>query len=387
VAQLAMLPPQFTPSSQRMMMASMPMSHKVAWSARQTNQMHQQPLGNGHSTPRNSLVVPYGTLPSQRGPHAPSKIQRKGCNGPRLTIVYWEPLLLGTSAPSRCHHCGGVAQSFRQRWDNLHATLRSCGKEGRTFREDVDSFVALSSFGVLEYNFDALHHYMQAENKKALTEEVVLGCAAASDPSGQAGGSALECSVVGRRLFGPAASWDWWLCRLVSHLCSRASDAGGSCVGLLLDTEGQLPEALGEPTGGKGGSEAWMSSRSHSRSRGGPQRREIAEVLLILGGPKGIDVATSEIMHSVLQRGCSQVRCLQLPGGALHSNVALAGFFLLVDWDRRFWRRLYRVRRQLKTKSGSQKKKSGSRKKKSGSRRCRRKSRSTSESSKSSSSS
>lgn len=84
--------------------------------------------------------------------------------------------------------------------DNMQATLRACGKEGRVFRPEVESFVAFGDRGILEYDLEALHTYMHTENKRALTEAVVVGCALPPDGRGPSP-SSLELACVRRVVF------------------------------------------------------------------------------------------------------------------------------------------------------------------------------------------
>lgn len=254
---------------------------------------------------------------------------RAGCGRPRITIVYWEPALLSSGGPSRCYHCDGVRDSWRHRLDNLQATVRACGKEGRGFRPDVETFAAVSAQGALVYDLEALYLYMQKENKRAPTEAVILGCALAA--GGESPASAQFGQVVRKSMFAGGVDPIVWLRTLARELRARADDAGGLLAGLVLDPKGGLPPALGVPNDGKRN-----DSTGEMHNSGG-----ISEVILVIGGPKGVDHDTSRSFRDVLRQECADTCLLRLPGGELHANVALAGLFLLIDWDIRFWARMF----------------------------------------------
>jgi len=124
----------------------------------------------------------------------------------------------------------------------------------------------------------------------------------------------------------------------IRALSDRAKQDGGLVSGLMLDAQGDDPPALGP---------LHRACRYPSRSRGRTSRNgrngSISEVVLLLGGPKGIDRQMSHDFTRVLQRECFRVNSLRLPGGDLHSNVALAGLFLLMDWDPQFWNRVFKI--------------------------------------------
>jgi len=254
---------------------------------------------------------------------------RAGRGWPRITIVYWEPALLSSGGPSRCYHCDGVRDSWRHRLDNLQATVRACGKEGRGFRPDVEKFAAVSAQGALVYDLEALYLYMQKENKRAPTEAVILGCALSA--GGESPASAPFGHIVRKSMFADGVNPVVWLRTLARELRARADDAGGLLVGLVLDPKGGLPPALGEPNDGKRN-----DSTGEMHNSGG-----ISEVILVIGGPKGVDPDTSRSFRDVLRQECADTCLLRLPGGELHANVALAGLFLLMDWDIRFWARMF----------------------------------------------
>ncbi|CAK0839108.1 unnamed protein product [Prorocentrum cordatum] len=93
----------------------------------------------------------------------PRRQPRRGgaTSGPRIHFVYWEggdpsAVRFAGGGPSLCRQCRGVSRPWRYRTDNLQACIRSCGKEGAIFRQEVAAFVCLSPCMAGWYN---LQHF------------------------------------------------------------------------------------------------------------------------------------------------------------------------------------------------------------------------------------
>ncbi|CAK0861155.1 unnamed protein product [Prorocentrum cordatum] len=235
-------------------------------------------------------------------------------------VLYWEggdPVsvsLKSHGAPSLCKQCDGVRRPWRFRLDNLFASIRSCGKEGGVFRKELVDFTCLSPCSAIRYDLRSFHHWLIDENTKALTEQNVLGTAIKVDRGLL---DSRDCGVHTEDLRD--GQWSQWLASHAAAMQQSAADRGGRCVALLLDQAGV--ELLTLDTGGA------------------PAQRKrpcapIAKVLLVLGGPSGIQPAVYQGMAEVLRRAQLEVLEIRLPGGLQHSNVVLAD--LLMGHDRGF---------------------------------------------------
>lgn len=251
---------------------------------------------------------------------------------PRFHVVYWEGGTPGgvcleshdrlqperTSAASRppapviCRSCGEVTHSYRNRLDNLHACIRSCGKEGNIFRGELVDFVCLSPCSVIRYALPAFSDYLTKCNMKALTENVVLGTAIKVQ---QGVLSAEECGVDTLTL-GGVPELQGWLRHHLGGVRRAAEAAGGRAAAVLYDPSGEELLNL-DPGAPEPGSNGW---------RGG--HKPITDVLVLLGGPSGIAPSDLEVIDAELALALHHVLRVKLPGGLHHSNVVLADLFM-----------------------------------------------------------
>jgi len=245
---------------------------------------------------------------------------------PRLHILYWEAgqdnsvVLDGSptgGGPTLCKTCRGVSKPWRFRLDNLQACVRSCGKEGALFRNEIQDFVCLSPRLAVRYLLTDFTTWLTDRGSKALTEEMVLGT-----PINVCSGrlSAEECGVSTKTLGGAEEQpWHGWFEDYVCELRAAADEDKGRLVAICLDRDGAELLALdvGPPV------EPPQSGV-----------KPVTQVLILLGGPSGITPLDQRKMETILHKKVHNLVQVKLPGGLQHSNVALTD--LLMAHERRW---------------------------------------------------
>eukprot|EP00931_Biecheleriopsis_adriatica_P047266 TRINITY_DN27222_c0_g1_i1.p1 TRINITY_DN27222_c0_g1~~TRINITY_DN27222_c0_g1_i1.p1 ORF type:complete len:920 (+),score=202.79 TRINITY_DN27222_c0_g1_i1:27-2786(+) len=226
--------------------------------------------------------------------------------------------------PGRCISCRNMANTFRQRLDNMQSSLRMCVEPGGLkFRKEIVNFICLSPRMSIMYELDKFHRYLVACGTRHLTEETVLGTALSVDRG------EVEAEACGVEI----SSWpdapsgevphEAWLKAKVKEIRASAAARGGASAGLMLDKNGFEVGAFGVDV-------AMFACRP---------AQPIREVVILLGGPKGIE---DDVLPGILgifgdggedgfHLGTLKVK---LPGGLQHSYVALGD--LLSFHDRGF---------------------------------------------------
>ncbi|CAJ1378874.1 unnamed protein product [Effrenium voratum] len=244
----------------------------------------------------------------------------------RYHILYWEgenqhgiyleqrdiiKETTGKDGAGRCFVCGHAADTWRNRLDNMSATLRMVdGPSGTRFRQDVVAFHCLSPKLGISYDLRQFERFLLAVDQRSLTENHILGTALA----------------VSRREIPPASCgvtvspwrtqpWERWMEEKAKELSKQAEERGGVSVGLLLDKDGFEVRPFG--TG--------LSMFTQQ------PEKPIREILVVLGGPRGIEdnvLTALETAGSFLHLGLMKVK---LPGGLQHSCVALGDLLAFHD--------------------------------------------------------
>jgi len=210
-----------------------------------------------------------------------------------------------------CRVCQSVARTWRFRLDNMQACLRSCGKEGGLFRDELMDFVCLSPRLAITYKLPEFHAWLAQHRLKALTEQVVIGTPMRVR---QCNLLPEDCGVHTVSLETEPGPNDWmtWLTDYVWGLRGSAECSGGRLVTLALDRQGEellvLDAAPGEVLP--------------------PGELPIAGVLILLGGPTGIAPDVLDTMERELELATHVFLRLRLPGGLQHSNVALTDLLM-----------------------------------------------------------
>lgn len=198
--------------------------------------------------------------------------------------------------------------------DNLQACIRSCGKEGCGFREEVAEFVCLSPNMAIVYDFPRFYKYLCESKSRALTERVVLGTAMTV----HRGELSAEFSGVSTKSLGQpgTAAWDEWLTGHLRRIRESAHASGGRTAALVLDRDGV--ELLCLETGQSGIAHA-MKQASEA---------PIQHVVVVLGGPSGMTPEVQARIEELLLAELDHTVRIRLPGGLQHSNVVLADMFM-----------------------------------------------------------
>ncbi|EOD35481.1 hypothetical protein EMIHUDRAFT_201601 [Emiliania huxleyi CCMP1516] len=179
--------------------------------------------------------------------------------------------------PALCAACGGVADAWRGRLDNMQTALRMCCSEGALFRPSVAQFALVSPRAVIRYSLAEFGGWLSERGTKRATEAVVIG-AALRAASGEL----------------PAASG-------VSHAPLEHTTAAGALAASL-------------------------------RGCG------VSDLLLCVGGPSGVPRRWQERLAAALggERGepAPPLLGVSLRGGVQHSAPALAELLLLHERGR-----------------------------------------------------
>ena len=150
------------------------------------------------------------------------------------------------------------------------------------------------------------NHYLWAVDKKTLTEDHIIGTAIAvhrREIVSEACGVQVWCT----------SSWHWeqWLLEKLQELRRLAEERGGVSVGLLLDKDGLEVTSFGT-------SLAMFSE----------PEQPIKEILVVLGGPRGIDAEVLQVLEKGgLHEGLMKVK---LPGW-LSGSWLLKPALLMLD--------------------------------------------------------
>jgi len=233
-----------------------------------------------------------------------------------------------TDGPTICSCCEGVVDPWRFRVENSQSSVRMClDASGERFRADVQDFVCLSPRTCLEYRLRQFHCYIaQQGHNGSLGEEAVLG-ATIRTYRGEvreelSGISVTDFGWVSKDPDGNARHMQW-VREYVRGIRKAADGRGGVSIGLMLDVDGSEMGSFGIPG-------AMFGDRT---------RKPILEVVILLGGPMGIEESVLPHILEVFNdrgdggfhEGTAKVR---LPGGKHHSYVALGE--LLSFHDRGF---------------------------------------------------
>jgi len=255
--------------------------------------------------------------------------QEKRLSTVRYHILYWESADFAgiqfsnngrRDGPARCHACASIVDAWRWRMDNMQGSLRVCAHPGTsTFRPEIVDFSCLSPGMCIEYNLRVFERYNNAVGSQILTEETVIG--AAMDAHSH--GVASETSGVTVRDFGTFHGTNnavhvGWLQDYVGAIRRSAEDVGGSAALLMLDKHGIDVGSFG------------VSTPMFAHAPANP----IREVVVLLGGPKGIEDAPLATILQVCNDAIHLTLRVRLPGGRQHSYVALGD--LLGYHDRGF---------------------------------------------------
>eukprot|EP00930_Biecheleria_cincta_P082433 TRINITY_DN72168_c0_g1_i1.p1 TRINITY_DN72168_c0_g1~~TRINITY_DN72168_c0_g1_i1.p1 ORF type:complete len:690 (+),score=93.81 TRINITY_DN72168_c0_g1_i1:95-2164(+) len=226
------------------------------------------------------------------------------------------------AGPSRCFSCCSVVDSWKSRLDNMQSSLRMClDPSGLRFRKDIANFICLSPRMSLVYRLGRFHRYLTASDKLSLTEDNVLGTALSVD-RGELKSEACGVEITKWRKDEWGAH-ETWLKERIRRIRQAADDRGGASAGLMLDKNGFEV--------GASGAEVAMFARK-------PQL-PIREVVILLGGPKGID--ENYVLPNILKifnndngddEGLHEATLkVKLPGGLQHSYVALGDLLSFHD--------------------------------------------------------
>ena len=212
--------------------------------------------------------------------------------------------------PTLCSGCGGVADVWRGRLDNMQCALRMCCAEGAIFRPFVKEFALVSPRVALRYELARFGEWMAREGTKRATEAVVVGAAlraAAAELSSESGvtHAALDCTEAG----AGEAMWRWvqaWVAAV------RAGSGGRRVVSLLLDAG--APPLVSSTAAG--------ALAAHVNSSATPVR----DVIILVGGPSGVPRSWRDRLTQAVGRPLLKV---SLRGGVQHSAPALAELLML----------------------------------------------------------
>ena len=115
-------------------------------------------------------------------------------------------------------------------------------------------------------------------------------------------------------------AWHQWLRDYLGGITKSAAECGGVSAAVMLDLEGILVNSFGT-----------ACSFFPVEARNG-STRPITELVILLGGPNGIENDYAEKMVETMKEGTDLgVIKIRLPGGLQHSHVALADILMLHD--------------------------------------------------------
>lgn len=235
---------------------------------------------------------------------------QRGPDGRRSPGVHLNVRGLG---PCLCAGCGGVADVWRGRADNMQTTLRMCCAEGSLVRPFVAQFAFASPRASLLYDVPRLGAWMHAQGTKRPTEALVVGSALRA----HAGELSAEESGVACTPHAPEAEdahmWAW-VGEFVRGVRARARADGGTAVSLTLDKK--APLLCPSPMAGV-----------LARASGAPAPR-LADVIVVIGGPSGLTRGWAARLELALGEPRLPV---SLRGGLQHSYAALLDVLLMQE--------------------------------------------------------
>jgi hypothetical protein len=212
-----------------------------------------------------------------------------------------------------CSSCGGVADVWRGRLDNMQTTLRMCCAEGAIFRPFVAQFAFASPRHSLLYDIHRLGGWMRAQGAKRPTEALIVGSALrvhAGELSAEESGISVT-SHSSASASGAEAMWAWTTA-FVSEIRARAHADGGIALALSLDKKAPLLSP--SPMAGVLG-----------RAMGGAQP-SIRDIIIAIGGPSGLTHGWGARLSVALATPHVSV---SLRGGLQHSYGALVEVLLM----------------------------------------------------------
>eukprot|EP00929_Paragymnodinium_shiwhaense_P015428 TRINITY_DN12350_c1_g1_i2.p1 TRINITY_DN12350_c1_g1~~TRINITY_DN12350_c1_g1_i2.p1 ORF type:complete len:442 (+),score=61.24 TRINITY_DN12350_c1_g1_i2:126-1451(+) len=219
-----------------------------------------------------------------------------------FSIVYWGgvgdegwDLDNRGRTPHFCRQCDSVVDTWRGRWDNAQTTLRMCAAEGAGFKKYVDMFLMLSARGCSEMHLPTFYQFLKDEKKKVLSERQVIGSILESYQG------SITPRYSGIRTTNVRGGWEWALRDTMKKLSYEASQTGGHCTALMLDSEGAELHVDS------------MVEFVRSAPAGVPR---IDRMLIVLGGPDGISNHYARELAAVCGEYVTLplLRC-RLPGG------------------------------------------------------------------------
>lgn len=254
-------------------------------------------------------------------------------------VILWEGSSDGISfgnkdrVPDTCNLCENMSDLSRYNLDLVHASLRMLGKEGDTFRSEVEDFVYLSPSTMIRYDVHRFKNYNARFHMKVLTERITLvlplRVQAGYVESREAGVDVrtfrLAADGISRRDRRTSRATDMadtldWLEGYGRRVREAAADQEGVAALVVADHGGLEVTGVGLP---------------HPYVE--PERRArppITEVILLVGGASGFgDGVLQNIEQALTVRGVGchvgPVR-LAFPSSSC-ANAAICDFFMCYD--------------------------------------------------------
>lgn len=233
----------------------------------------------------------------------------------KFNIFYWTEELdfqRRREKPWICSH-DAIADTWRGRWDNAHATLRACGAEGSGFKPCVQHFSILSSRGTAIFDLKAFYAWSKEAKKKVLTERLVLGSIIESYQKHPA------YTNAGVTTHNRQGGWQEDFCRIANESRAEAEKEGGVMATVILTEKGDDLSVFSLMK--LGGVDKFLT-----------QRGQIKRILLVVGGPHGIPPHIEKAIAGKCQGHVAHpVLMCSLPGGKMHSCYAVSSIFTLHD--------------------------------------------------------
>ncbi|CAE8588034.1 unnamed protein product, partial [Polarella glacialis] len=142
------------------------------------------------------------------------------------------------------------------------------------FRQEITNFICLSPAMSITYRLSRFHRFLAAGNRTYLSEDVVLGTAL-DVARGEVSGEASGVEIAQWDTSGGSSKFphEQWLRQQVREVREAAEARGGVSAGLMLDKNGFEVSSFGVDV-------PMFAQRP---------RRPIREVIILLGGPFGIE--------------------------------------------------------------------------------------------------
>ncbi|CAE7235569.1 unnamed protein product [Symbiodinium necroappetens] len=193
-----------------------------------------------------------------------------------------------TVGPALCEECGGVMESWRHRFDMIHACIRMLAKEGHGLRPEVLTFSALSPGKCLIYDIHSFRAHNAWQRKNVLTESTTLGVALQVER-----GQLDENCGVQVRSFDGDSGRAVHLKNFAKKVVQAARNEEGAAALLVVDPEGVEVASFGLGAGGRG----FFASQA--------KEDPIRQVLVLLGPiDKNIPNDRRNLIEACVEGGC-----------------------------------------------------------------------------------